>query len=79
MRTKKGQINDMTKTYSYSAENNEFLDMTQNNYFFEGEDAKVLYFSDDKNEFLEFVNCYDFENIKKNFNDSENIKFNFAD
>tara|TARA_B100001179_G_scaffold124093_1_gene88826 strand:- start:1756 stop:1995 length:240 start_codon:yes stop_codon:yes gene_type:complete len=79
MRTKKGQINDMTKTYSYSAENNEFLEMAQNNYFFEGEDAKVLYFSDDKNEFLEFVNCYDFENIKKNFNDSENIKFNFAD
>ena len=43
------------------------------------EDAKVLYFSGDKNEFLEFVNCYDFENIKKNFNDFENIKFNFAD
>ena len=32
----------MTKTFSYSAENNEFIDMTQNNYFFEGEDAKVL-------------------------------------
>ena len=71
MRTKKGQINDMTKTYSYSAENNEFLDMTQNNYFFEGEDAKVLYFNGDKSEFLEFVNCYDSENIKFNFNDSE--------
>ena len=31
---KKGQINEMTKTYSYSAENNEFLEMAQNNYFF---------------------------------------------
>ena len=69
----------MTKTYSYSAENNEFLEMAQNNYFFEGEDAKVLYFSGDKSEILEFVNYYDFENIKKNFNDSENIKFYFAD
>lgn len=61
----------MTKTFSYSAENNEFIDMTQNNYFFEGEDAKVLYFCGDKSEYLEFVNCYNFENIKKNFNDSE--------
>ena len=69
----------MTKIFSYSAENNEFIDMTQNNYFFEGEDAKVLYFCGDKSEYLEFVNCYNFENIKKNFNDSENIKFNFAD
>jgi hypothetical protein len=67
----------MTKTFSYSAENNEFLDMTQNNYFFEGEDAKVLHFCGDKNDFLEFVNCCDSENIKFNFNDSENIKFNF--
>ena len=43
----------MIKTFSYSDENNEFLDMEQNNYFFEGEDCKVLYFSADKNEIYE--------------------------
>ena len=32
----------MIKTFSYSDENNEFLDMEQNNYFFEGEDCKIL-------------------------------------
>ena len=46
----------MIKTFSYSDENNEFLDMEQNNYFFEGEDCKVLFFSADKNEYLEIVN-----------------------
>ena len=38
----------MIKTFSYSDDNNEFLDMEQNNYFFEGEDCKVLFFSADK-------------------------------
>ena len=41
----------MIKTFSYSDENNEFLDMEQNNYFFEGEDCKILYFNGDKNEY----------------------------
>ena len=46
----------MIKTFSYSDENDEFLDMQQNNYFFEGEDCKVLFFSADKNEYLDIVN-----------------------
>ena len=54
----------MTKTFSYSAENNEFIDMTQNNYFFEGEDSKIFYFYDDKNEFYEFVNSVKSKNEK---------------
>ena len=54
----------MIKTFSYSAENNEFIDMTQNNYFFEGEDCKIFYFYDDKNEFYEFVNAVESKNEK---------------
>ena len=65
--TKKGQINDMIKTFSYSDENDEFLDMEQNNYFFEGEDCKVLFFSADKNEYLDIVNFNDMDDIKNNF------------
>ena len=55
----------MIKTFSYSDENNEFLDMEQNNYFFEGEDFKILYFNGDKNEYYDFVNFND-KDIKKN-------------
>ena len=55
----------MIKTFSYSEENNEFLDMEQNNYFFEGEDCKILYFNGDKNEYYDFVNFND-KDIKKN-------------
>ena len=36
----------MIKTFSYSDENNEFLDMEQNNYFFE--ERTVNIFSADK-------------------------------
>ena len=57
----------MIKTFSYSDENNEFLDMKQNNYFFEGEDCKVLFFSADKNEYLETVNFNNIDDIKNNF------------
>ena len=54
----------MIKTFSYSDENNEFLDMEQNNYFFEGEDCKVLFFSADKNEYLDIVNFNNIDDIK---------------
>ena len=54
----------MTKTYSYSAENDEFIDMTQNNYFFGEEDCKIFYFNNDKNEFYEFVNSVEVKNEK---------------
>ena len=45
----------MIKTFSYSEENNNFIDLSQNNHFFEGEDAKILYFYKDKESYLEFV------------------------
>ena len=45
----------MIKTFSYSEENNDFIDLSQNNYFFEGEDTKILYFYKDKESYLEFV------------------------
>jgi hypothetical protein len=54
----------MTKTYSYSAENDEFIDMTQNNYFIGEEDCKIFYFNNDKNEFYEFVNSVELKNEK---------------
>ena len=57
----------MIKTFSYSDENDEFLDMEQNNYFFEGEDCKVLFFSADKNDYLDFVNFNDTDIKKNNF------------
>jgi|TARA_R100001509_G_C4800717_1_gene192979 hypothetical protein len=45
----------MIKTFSYSEENNDFIDLSQNNHFFEGEDTKILYFYKDKESYLEFV------------------------
>ena len=57
----------MIKTFSYSDDKNEFLDMEQNNYFFEGEDCKVLFFSADKNEIYDIVNFNDMDAIKNNF------------
>ena len=57
----------MIKTFSYSDDKNEFLDMEQNNYFFEGEDCKVLFFSADKNEYLETVNVNNIYDIINNF------------
>ena len=45
----------MIKTFSYSEENNDFIDLSQNNHFFEGEDTKILYIYKDKESYLEFV------------------------
>ena len=41
-----------TRSYTFDSEKNDWLDQPHNFYFFEGEEAKVIYhyYSDDKNQ-----------------------------
>ena len=54
----------MTKTFTYSAENNEFIGVAQKNYFLEEYNYKTYFYYDDKKEFREFVNLDEFKNEK---------------